>query len=278
MSLDPLTTKPLDRPTKGLAVITGASEGMGAVYADRLARRGFDLLLVARNVERLNALQIALTHAVGVKIETLAADLTDPVDLAAVEQRLRSDPRITLLVNNAGVGSAQPLLQSDVGAMQKMVSLNVTALMRLTYAAAPGFAHRGGGAIINLASIAAVAPEILNGVYAGTKAFVVAFTQSLHHELSGSGVTVQAVLPGAVGTGFWETGGTPLSQLPPEIVMSADDTVDAALAGYDQGELITFPSLRDPGLWQTADDARRALLPEISRTRPAERFGLPTRG
>lgn len=270
----PTAPKPNDRLSPGVALITGASEGIGAVYADRLARRGHDLVLVARNAGRLRDLASAIAGRTGAAVETIAADLRDPGQLAAVEHRLRSDAGISVLVNNAGVGTSHPLLGSDVEAMSAMISLNVGALTRLTYAAAPGFVDRGAGTIINLASIAAIGPEILNGVYAGTKAFVVAFTQSLHHELGGLGVRVQAVLPGAVGTGFWETGGTPLAALPADIVMSPQDAVDAALAGFDQGELITLPSLTDAGLWQAYEKARLALIPEISRVRPAPRFGL----
>src|SRR5262249_21419788 len=122
------------------------------------------------------------------------------------------------------------LLSSDVQKMEGMIQLNVTALTRLTYAAAPRFVERGNGTIINISSSAAIAPETLNGVYAGTKAFVLGFSQSLVHELTGKGVRVQAVLPGATATEFWDIAGRPVHQLPQQIVMSADDMVDAALA------------------------------------------------
>ncbi|KRA61204.1 AraC family transcriptional regulator [Caulobacter sp. Root656] len=260
--------------TKGPAVITGASTGMGAVYADRLARRGHDLILVARNTDKLDALADQLVQATGRRVETLAADLRRAADLETIAQRLRTDPAITMLVNNAGVGSSTPLLDSDVEAMGEMIALNVEALMRLTYAAAPAFVARGGGTIVNMASIVAIGPEILNGVYGGTKAFVVAFTQSLHHELAGRGLRVQAVCPGAVGTDFWALAGTPLDQLPPTIVMSPQDAVDAALAGLDQGEIVTLPALADLAAWQTYEDARQALIPIISRTQPAARYGV----
>ena len=125
---------------------------------------------------------------------------------------LRTDASITLLVNNAGVGATAPLLDSDVDKMEEMIALNVTALTRLTYAAAPGFVARGGGTIINIASIVAIAPEVLNGVYGGSKAFVLAFSQSLHHELGRKGVRVQAVLPGATATEFWDVAGMPVQQ------------------------------------------------------------------
>jgi hypothetical protein len=182
---------------KDTALITGASTGIGAVYADRLAKRGYDLILVARNRNRLATLAHRLKTETGRAVETLVADLDDKADLARVETVLRTDPNIRLLVNNAGIGATAPLLSADIEKMDEMVRLNVTALTRLTYAAVPGFVARGGGTIINIASIVAISPETLNGVYGGTKAFVLAFSQSLHHELADKNVRVQVVLPGA---------------------------------------------------------------------------------
>src|SRR5215831_3645990 len=170
--------------TKGLAVITGASSGIGAIYADRLARRGYDLLLIARSQGLMSDLAKKLSVETRRIVKTLAVDLTDSKDLAGVERVLREDPRITLLVNNAGVGATTPLLNSDVNAMSRMIALNVVAPTRLTYAVVPAFVKRGAGVIINIASAVAVAPEFLNGVYGGTKAFVLGFSQSLRHELT----------------------------------------------------------------------------------------------
>lgn len=259
---------------KGTALITGASTGIGAIYADRLARRGYDLILVARHRERLDELARRLTDATGRSIQSFPADLNNKDDLASVEQLLRTDQSITTLVNNAGFGGAAPLLESDVARMEEMISLNVSALTRLTYAAVPGFVARGAGTVINIASIVAIAPEVLNGVYGGTKAFVLAFSQSLHHELSGKGVRVQAVLPGATATEFWGVAGLSVEHLPSQIVMSAHDMVDASLAGLDQGELITIPSLPDAADWQAFEDARRKLSPNLSHAKPATRYGI----
>src|ERR1700716_1505529 len=189
--------------TKGTALITGASAGIGAIYAARLAKRGYDLILVARNRSRLAALAQRLKNETGRSLETIAADLSDKADLARIEATLRTNASITMLVNNAGVGATAPLLDSDVEKMDEMIRLNVGALTRLTYAAASGFVARGGGTIINIASSVAISPETLNGVYGGTKAFVLAFSLSLDHELAGMGVRVQAVLPGATATAFW---------------------------------------------------------------------------
>ncbi|MDQ0475035.1 SDR family NAD(P)-dependent oxidoreductase [Labrys wisconsinensis] len=259
---------------KGRALITGASSGIGAVYADRLARRGHDLVLVARRRDRLAALAQRLRAATDRSIETIAADLDDKADLATIEERLRGDAGITVLVNNAGVGATAPLLGSDVEAMDALIRLNVGALTRLTYAAAPGFAARGAGTIINIASIVAISPETLNGVYGASKAFVLAFSQSLHHELAGKGVRIQAVLPGATATEFWDVAGLPVHNLPAEIVMSAEDLVDAALAGLDQGEIVTIPSLPDKTEWDVYEAARRTMAGRLSNAKPAARYGV----
>ena len=258
---------------KGVAVITGASSGIGAVYADRLARRGHDLLLIARRHDRLQQLAAEIAGRTGRKVEVLAADLGAPPDLARVERVLRDDPRITVLVNNAGVAAVTPLLDANVDDMSRMIALNVDALMRLTYAVVPAFVRRGLGTIINIASIVAVAPELLNGVYGGTKAFVLAFSQSLRKELADKGVRVQVVLPGATATDLWSIAGRPVEQLPKEIVMSVDDLVDAALAGLDQGEFVTLPALPQVEQWDAYEGARQALMPNLSRATPADRYG-----
>jgi short-subunit dehydrogenase len=259
---------------KGAALITGASSGIGAVYADRLAKAGYDLILVARNAGRLRALATRLTSESGRSVETIAADLTDPADLAKIEATLKTDASITLLVNNAGVGAAAPLLQSDIGKMAEMITLNVTALTRLAYAAAPAFVARGGGTIVNIASIVAIQPELLNGVYGGTKAFVLAFSRSLHHELADKGIRIQAVLPGAIATEFWDLAGVPIENLREGTVMSAEDVVDAALAGLEQGELITLPSVPDSADLDAFERARDVLAPNLSRAVPAARYGV----
>jgi hypothetical protein len=267
-------TMHMKRHSRGLAVITGASTGIGAVYADRLAPRGYDLLLVARNQERMTDLAKKLESNTGSKVETLAADLTDSDDLARLEQILREDSRVTLLVNNAGVAAIAPLLNSDIAAMSRMIALNVEAVTRLTYAVVPAFVKRGAGTIINIASVVAVAPELLNGVYGGTKAYVLGFSQSLRHELANTGVKVQVVLPGATATDLWKIAGKPVEDLPQEIVMTAEDMVDAALAGLDQGEFVTIPALPDAGQWESYEAARQALRPNLSRSEPAARYGV----
>jgi short-subunit dehydrogenase len=262
----------MNQSTLGTAVITGASTGIGALYAERLAARGYDLVLVARNGVRLLDLAARLQLDTGRTVRTISADLTDKADLARIETLLREDSSITMLVNNAGVGATASLLESSVDKMEEMITLNVTALTRLTYAAAPGFAARGQGTIVNIASVVAIAPEVLNGVYGASKAYVLALSQSLHHELQGKGVRVQAVLPGATATDFWNVAGTPVEYLPQEIVMRADAMVDAALAGLDQGELVTIPGLEDGAKYEAYEAARLAMHPELSTSTPASRY------
>jgi short-subunit dehydrogenase len=262
---------------KGTAVITGASSGIGAIYAERLARRGHDLIVVARNRERLDALAWRLSRDTGRSVEVIVADLSRKVDLARLEGVLRTEASLSMLVNNAGVGATASLLDSDIGSMNRMIDLNVTALVRLTYAAVPAFVKRGGGTVINIASAVGIAPEILNGVYGATKAFVLAFSLSLHKELAASDIRVQAVLPGATATEFWAAAGTPLESLPKQIVMPADDLVDAAIAGLDQGELVTIPSLPEITDWEAYEAARQNMIPKLSLSSPAARYGVTPR-
>jgi short-subunit dehydrogenase len=262
---------------KGTALITGASTGIGAVYAERLARRGYDLILVARNRERLDQVALRVASATGRSVEVIVADLSNTTDLSRVEKTLHENRDISLLVNNAGFGATEPLLASDVENMDAMIALNVRAVTRLTYAAAPAFVQRKRGAIINIASIVALAPELLNGVYGATKAFVLAFSQSLHHELADKGVQVQVVLPGATATDFWSIAGRPVQHLPQQIVMSSEDLVDAALAGFDQGELVTLPALPNTADWDTFEAARLALRPNLSHSTPATRYRVQSR-
>lgn len=267
-------TSLIDPASKGTALVTGASSGIGAIYADRLAKRGYDLILVARNRERLDALATRLADDAGRSVKAIVADLNSRSDLSRIEEVLRTDATITMLVNNAGVGAPATFLGSDIDQMGRMIDLNVTALVRLTYAITPAFVKRGGGSIINIASAVGIAPEILNGVYGGTKAFVLAFSLSLHKEFAASKIRVQAVLPGATATDFWETAGTPLEHVPVEMVMKGDDMVDAAMAGFDQGELVTIPSLPDRADWEAYEAARQNMIPKLSLSSPAARYGV----
>lgn len=259
-------------PSLGTAVVTGASSGIGAVYADRLARRGYDLVLVARDAARLTLLADRLARETGVHTEVLQADLTNPADRARVEQRLQSDASITLLLNNAGMAVSGTFLESDIDAVERMIALNVVAPTRLAAAVAKGFAARKAGTLINIASVLALVPEMFSGTYSGTKAYVLNLSKSLQAELGRHGVRVQAVLPGATRTEIWDRAGTPIAHLPQEMLMDVDTMVDAALAGLDQGEEVTIPSLEAVREWTALEDARRALGPFLSLRDPARRY------
>jgi uncharacterized protein len=258
--------------TAGAALVTGASAGIGAVYAERLARRGHDLVLVARNATRLEDLAAYLRDQTGRAVEVLPADLQRREDMLSVEQRLREDARLAMLVNNAGIALAGPVTGADPARLEAMVQPNVLAAMRLAVAAAAGFTARGGGTLVNIASVLALAPERFNGVYSASKAFVLTLTQGLDAELRATGVRVQAVLPGATRTALWEAAGVDVTSLPPEMVMEAEEMVDAALAGLDAGELVTIPSLPDATDWERLDTARLSLGPNLSRNHAAERY------
>ncbi len=261
----------------GMALITGASSGMGAIYADRLARRGYDLILVARGRESLERVANAIANATGRAVTPGRADLGNPEDLRLVESILRTDPSVTMLVNNAGIGSVEPLLKADVDVMERIIEINVVALTRLVYAAAPAFASCKHGTIVNLASALPLAPEKFNDVYGASKAFVLALTQSLQAELSCDGLRFQAVLPGAIATPFWEASGRSLENLPNRAVMLPEDAVDAALADLDLGELVTLPSLPDSDDWNAYDAMRQELIPKLSSNVAASRYRAASR-
>ena len=258
--------------TKGKALVTGASTGIGAVYADRLAKRGYDLVLVARNGKQLQDLAARLNGETGRAVEVLQADLTKDADLQKVEQKVASDPQLTLLVNNAGIAANGKLADHDLKSVDNIIKLNITALTHLAAAAAKSFAARGRGTIVNVASVVALAPEMFNATYTASKAYVISLTETLHAELADSGVTVQAVLPGATRTEIWERSGIDASALPSQMIMEAGEMVDASLAGLDSGELITIPSLPDAADWKRFVEARAALGPNLSHNQAAPRF------
>lgn len=258
--------------SQGTALVTGASSGIGAIYAQRLAARGFDLLLVARDLQRLEDAATKLRAEHGIQVEVLKADLTQKDDVLKLEQRLRSDSSISLLLNNAGVAADGLLANADTDQLEKMIQLNVTAVTRLASAAAASFAKAGRGTIINIASVVALFPERFNATYSASKAYVLSLTQSLNAELDGTGVKVQAVLPGVTRTEIWERSGIDATQIPADMVMEAGEMVDAALSGLDQGELITIPSLPDAKDWDAFVAARHVMAPNLSKSKTATRY------
>lgn len=259
-------------PQTPTALVTGASSGIGAVYAERLAARGHDLLLVARDRQRLEALAADLQARHGVNVEVLPADLAQSVDLARVEQRVRDDQSIGVLVNNAGIAMNGTLADATAAQIDALVALNIVALTRLASAAAARFGEAGRGTIINLASVVALAPEMFNAVYSASKAYVLSLTQTLQGELKDKGVQVQAVLPGVTRTEIWERSGLDVAHIDPQMVMEVGEMVDAALNGLDRQESVTIPSLPDAEDWQAFINARNALRPNLSRSFAAARY------
>jgi short-subunit dehydrogenase len=255
-----------------VAVITGASAGIGAAYADRLAKRGYDLILVARRGDRLDALARRLRAEQGVAVETIVADLANTADLDRVATVVAGDARVTMLVNNAGTATLTALANTGAADQDAMIALNVTALTRLSLAALRAFVDRDHGTIINIASVLSFHTLPVSGIYSGTKGFVTNFTRGLQEEVAGRNITVQLVLPATTRTDIWELGGFPLSRLQQESIMSAEDMVDAALAGLDNGETITFPSLEESGLWVDYDASRQKLFGATLRGTPASRY------
>jgi short-subunit dehydrogenase len=256
----------------GTALITGASTGLGAIYARKLAQRGYDLILVARDQSRMEALAATLRAETGRAIDVLPADLTNPAELANIGQRLRDDATITLLVNNAGIAMDNGLLDSEPAAIERLIALNITAPSLLAAAAGKAFVARGKGGLINISSVLALAPEQFEGAYSGSKAYILNLTLSLAAQLKNAGVHAQAVLPGATRTEIWARSGKDVDALPAEMVMEAEDLVDAALLGFDRGEVVTIPPLQDEGQWQTLEAARLAMAPHLSRREVAPRY------
>jgi short-subunit dehydrogenase len=266
----------MNTSSKGTALITGASSGIGAIYADRLASRGHDLILVARNQERLHALATRLTDDTGRSVEVIVADLTNKTDLARVEQVLRTDASITLLVNNAGTAMSGDLASADPDRLESIIQLNVLAPSLLALAAIPGFVVRGSGTLINISSASALVPERFNGSYSGTKAYLLNLSLRLQQEVASKGVRVHVVLPGATRTAIWEKAGTDIATLPPSMLMDVDEMVDAALVGLDRGESVTIPSLPDIADWEAYEAARQNMIPKLSLSSPAARYGVTT--
>ena len=255
---------------KPSVLITGASAGIGAVYADRFAKRGHDLVLVARDRVRMETLAERLRRETGVAVDILQADLTGVGDLAQVEARLRDDHRIGILVNNAGTALAGGFVNQSPDDVARIVSLNVTAPLRLASAVAPRFAEAGQGAIVNIGSVVGLSPEYGSTVYGATKAFILFMSQSLQAELGPKGVYVQAVLPAATRTEIWGHAGKDVDKLP--AVMEVGELVDAALAGFDRREPVTIPPLPDVGQWADFEAARKAMIPNFNQAHAAERY------
>lgn len=260
--------------TRKIAVVTGASSGIGAVYADRLAARGYDLVLVARRLDKLEALAAELAAKHGVDVRPLQADLAKEADIAHVESVLETNKAVAVLVNNAGFARFESVAENSAQGSIDQITLNITALTRLTHAVLPGLLARNEGAIINIGSVLGVHSLPNTAVYSGSKAYVLQFTRGLQAEVADTGVKVQLVSPATTATEIWGNAGIPISSLNPETVMTTEHMVDASLAGLDQGETLTWPSLADASLWDAYDAARGALFAGTRTGQPAPRYGL----
>ncbi|WP_166215887.1 SDR family NAD(P)-dependent oxidoreductase [Pseudomonas atagonensis] len=259
--------------THPTVLITGASTGIGAVYAERFAQRGHNLVLVARDQARLDTLAARLRSEHDIDVDVIPADLTQLSDLTTVESRLRDDARIGILVNNAGAALSGHFVDQSTDSVAQLVALNTTALVRLASAIAPRLAKAGDGAIINIGSVVGLAPEFGMTVYGATKAFVLFLSQGLSLELSPQGVYVQAVLPAATRTEIWDRSGVDINTL--SEIMEVGDLVDAALVGFDRREPVTIPPLQEAERWDDLQGARQGLLGQIRQSAVAQRYQTP---
>ena len=261
----------------GTAIVTGASSGIGKMYAERLAARGYDLVLVARREDRLQHIAADLQARCSIRAQVLVADLSQPAGVAAVIDYMRNDDALAMLVNNAGVsaGGALPLTDTPDNVIAAMIALNITALTALSKAALVAFKKKGAGTIVNIGSGASLFPYPGIAIYASTKAYVYLFTQTLHAEVAGTGIRVQLVTPGAVKSEGWDRAvSAGLNALPAGVVMSTEDCVDAALAGLDQGEAVTAPSLHDISILRDHEAAAGKLMQSLFNAQPAPRYSV----
>jgi uncharacterized protein len=265
--------------SRPLALVTGASSGIGAAYAERLARDGYDLILVARRQDRLVALAERLRRETGSDAEPLAADLTDARALSQLQSRVADDERLALVVNNAGFGGYRPFVEVEPKVIDELIGVHVRAVTQLTRAALPGMIRRGKGGVVNVASILALSgalppnPLPYRAVYAGAKAFILAFTEALSGEVAGSGVHVQACLPGLVDTEYHALVGRDPSKMPP--MMQAADVVVASLAALARGEVVCLPGLDDAALFERLADAERTVMISAGKPALAQRYRSP---
>lgn len=257
---------------KGKAVVTGASAGIGKLFAERLAERGYDLILVARRGDLLKTLSLSLNKKYGVKVETIAADLGNLLQLAQVAESIGSDPKVTLLLNNAGTSTLGLVGNAKNEEIAAMVNVNIVALTHLSIAVLAGFKERNDGTIINVGSVLGFHSLPISSIYSGTKGYVLNFTRGLQGEVEGTNVRIHLAAPAAIATDIWEISGVPLSNLDPGTVMAPENAVDAILAGFDLGESVILPSVEDPKLFPAYDAARLGILGGAQSSTPASRY------
>lgn len=254
-----------------LALVTGASSGLGAAFALRLAKEAYDLIIVARRRDRLEALAKELQTEHRIHVEVLQADLGTPSGLRKVEERVIKAEGLDLLVNNAGFGGYMAFIELDPDKAEELIRVKVLAVTRLTRAALPGMLSRGIGAIINVSSRLALRAPLgssqlpKRATYAGANAYINTFTQLLQSEMEDTGVRLQALCPGVVQTEFHERVGLKPSSYPAAIVMQPEEVVSASLKGLELGEVICVPSMEDPSLFAKIEADQRTFF-EGTRT------------
>ncbi|MGF6492094.1 short-subunit dehydrogenase [Luteibacter sp. 621] len=257
------------------ALITGASSGIGAVYADRLAQTGHDLVIVARRKDHLDELAARLATDYGVQVEVMVADLAQRPDVRRVALRLEALPAIDVFINNAGYAARGPVASLDADALDEMLEVNVMAMSRLASHAMAAMTRTGHGIIINISSITSFLLRPGNAGYGASKSFVMAFSRHMQLEAEGTGVYVQLLVPGVVATDFHRIAGADLSAFPPSRVMSAEDLVTASLCAVEAGELVCIPSLPETAAWELYCTAEAAIAADASHDRIASRYRCP---
>lgn len=266
--------------SRPIALVTGASAGIGQSFAEALAREGHDLIVVARRRDRLQTLADRLAAEHKSNVQVLVADLATDAGIEAVASRAASTP-LDVVINNAGFGGYRPFVEIDPKVADDLVAVHIRAVVRVTRAALPGMVQRERGGIVNVASLLAFSGSLppnnslpFRAVYAGAKAFLLTFTQALAGELAASPATskvrVQVCLPGIVKTEFHEVQGFDTSKMPSR--MSPDDVARASLAGLTMGEIVCVPALEDPAALQTVDEAQRAVFPSARMPILASRY------
>lgn len=258
------------------AVVTGASSGIGVAYAEHLARRGYNLILIARRRDRLDALAARLAAETSGQIEVHVADLAKADGVRSVEKLLSERGDIEILVNNAGLGALGPVATTDADSVESLVLVNILALTRLSIAALRSFQERNRGSLINIASVIALGPVPGAAAYSGSKAYVLNFSRSLEMECAGTQIAVQTILPGPVHSEFFEQSGITKPMFPEHLYMTADQLVTTSLKALDMKEAVSFPALHDMGHWQEFEAARKKFAKSVVATGvPAPRYAEP---
>jgi len=258
----------------GTAVVTGASGGLGEIYAHRLAERGYDLMLIARRANKLEEVAAVLRAKYDVQVKTVSADLSDREDLQRVSTEVEHDSRITLLVNNAGASKLAFVGDTTHEQREAMMGVNVMALTVLSQVALRKFKERNQGTLINVGSVLGAFTLPISAIYSATKAYVMNLTLGLQSEVENTNVFVQLVMPASTSTDIWENSGFPLSNLDPASIMTPEHCVDAALAGLDLREKVTMTSVENKNLFDKLQAAGQDLFNASQTGVPASRYGI----